>query len=83
MATKDWEKIGTISKHLADMYGKKGSPNVIYIDNWTRGSYALILGIEHKATKKYFARYEEKEVLGNFINLKEAKQSSKEYRSLH
>ena len=75
---KDWIKIGTMTKRFANIYGKKNSQNVIWIDNWVTGNYALVKGKEY-LVKKGIVKYKEIETIGNFGTREEAKQEAKKY----
>lgn len=80
---RKWEKIGTVVRPtFMEMRGKKNEKKVVWIDNWERGNYAVIVGEESHSKKdkpSTFATYEEKEVLANVGNMKDAKRIQKEY----
>lgn len=89
MKTK-WIKIGTLGKSLSNMYGKEGSKQVIYIDNWSRGNYSVILGEEiskksenEQSYHDLESSYKEKSILQNVGTRKEALKIIKQYIKQH
>lgn len=78
MAMKDWDKIGTHTKRFSNMYGKKGKQTVIWIDNWQKGNYAIVLGKEVGEMT-----YKEDKVLANVGSRAEALKYAKSYMRRH
>ncbi len=72
---KSWEKIGDVAKpSLQSMYGLKGKQDVVWLDNWDRGNWAVVRGKEIAPMT-----YDEESVITNFKNKKQAKSFLKEY----
>jgi hypothetical protein len=70
-----WEKIGDVAKpKFQSMYGLKGKQDVVWLDNWDRGNWAIVRGKEIAPST-----YKEEEVLLNVGNKKEAKSFLKDY----
>jgi len=72
-----WEKTGfDVKPRFQNIYGEKNTPKVIWIDNWSKGNYAVIIGIEHPI--EWGAKYEEKEIYVNVPTKREAVKYLKE-----
>lgn len=79
MARNDWERTGwDVPPRFHNVYGLKGSKKVIWIDNWAKRNWAVVLGVEHKS-KGHSVTYEEKETLANFSSKNEANAEARKY----
>jgi hypothetical protein len=48
---KCWEKIGDVARtRYQSMWGKKNKKDVVWIDNWARGYFAIVEGKEIKSS---------------------------------
>ena len=80
---KGWEKTGwDVKPRFQNIYGKKGSKAVVWIDNWSKGRWGVVHGIEHPS-KQGSAKYEEKGTYVNVSSKSEAIKYLKEYMRTH
>ena len=71
---KNWEKIGDVAKpRFQNMYGLKGKKDVVWLDNWQKGNWAVISGEEIKPMT-----YKEKSTYINVGDKKSAQEHQKE-----
>lgn len=76
---KTWERTGmTADPTLQNIYGKKGKQDVVWIDNWKKGNYAIVLGKEVADST-----YKETGIYTNTRTKEEALRLQKEYMSLN
>jgi len=83
-----WERIGDVAKpRFQNMWGVKGTQTVIWVDNWSRGNWAVVLGRElprpKNAPQTFVGEYEEKSTILNVGNKSDAVKEQSEYRKEH
>jgi hypothetical protein len=72
---KNWEKTRwDTGNRFKNIYGKKGSKEVVWLDNWMKGNWAIVSG-EELPSKGHSVTYKEK---GTIINVRTKKDALKE-----
>jgi hypothetical protein len=61
---KGWEKTGNLGKRHQNVYGVKGKDTVIWLDNWRKGDWSVVIGKE-KGKSLNEIIFEEKDILFN------------------
>jgi hypothetical protein len=70
-----WEKIGNIAPpRFGSMYGLKGRKDVVWLDNWRKGNWAVVKGREMKPMT-----YKEDKIIINTDSKKDALAQQKRF----
>lgn len=76
---RGWEKTGMdVPPRFQYIHGKVGSEEVIWIDNWQRGDWAVIIGREH-SSEGQSAEYEEVSTITNVSSKADAIKEANNY----
>lgn len=76
---RNWERLGVEAKpRFQNMYGKKNSKQVVWIDNFRRGDWAVVIGDEIAPNK-----YKERKVYSITSRKPDAIEMMRYYMKIH